>query len=316
MRGGAIVTWVGWRLQRTETLVVLGILALLAALMIPTGIQIANAYHHDGLSACTGLKVGSPCDVRVSEFQSRFQTSMNLANFFTLVPGLIGVVLAAPFILDLEHGTYRLAWTQGITRGRWLLGKLGLPLVAALVASAVLIVLFTWWRTPQANLNGRLDTGIYDTAGIVVPGYTLFALGLALAIGAVWRRSAVALTVAFVGYFAVRIVDDLWLRNQLVSPLHRTWRGTGDPRFLYHANILRQTVYIDGHRVGSSGGGIVSGHSKLAVPVGAAANTVFHAVYQPASDFWPMQLTETGLFAGVAALLIAFAAWWTHERVA
>ena len=99
------MTWVGWRLQRTETLVVLGILALLAALMIPTGIQIANAYHHDGLSACAGLKVGNPCDVRVSEFQSRFQTIMNLANFFTLVPGLIGVVLAAPFILDLEHGT-------------------------------------------------------------------------------------------------------------------------------------------------------------------------------------------------------------------
>jgi len=310
------VIWVGWRLQRTETLVVLGILALLAALMIPTGIQIANAYHHDGLSACTGLKVGNPCDVQVSEFQARFQTIMNLANFFTLVPGLIGVVLAAPFILDLEHGTYRLAWTQGITRGRWLLGKLGLPLVAALAASAVLIVLFTWWRTPQANLNGRLDTGIYDTAGVVVLGYTLFALGLALAIGAVWRRSAVALTVAFVGYFAARIVDDLWLRNRLVSPLHRTWRGAGEPRFLYHANVLSQTAYVNGHRVGGSGGGIVSGHSKLAVPVGAAANTVFHAVYQPASDFWPMQLTETGICAGVAALLIAFAAWWTHERVA
>jgi hypothetical protein len=308
------VTWVGWRLQRTETVIVIGILALLAALMIPTGIQIANAYHHDGLSACTGLKVGNPCDVRVSEFQSRFQTIMNLANFFTLVPGLIGVVLAAPFILDLEHGTYRLAWTQGITRGRWLLGKLGLPAVAALVASAALIVLFTWWRAPQAHLNGRLDTGIYDTTGVVVLGYTLFALGLALALGAVWRRSAVALTVAFVGYFAVRIVDDLWLRNRLVSPVHGSWRGGAPPRFLDHANVLSQTAVINGHRVGG-GGGLVSGHSQLAAPA-LGANTVFHVVYQPASDFWPMQLTETGIFAGVAALLIAFAAWWAHERIA
>jgi hypothetical protein len=308
------VTWVGWRLQRTETLVVVGILALLAALMVPTGIQIANAYHHDGLHACTGLKLGNPCDVRVSEFQSRFQTIMNLANFFTLVPGLIGVVLAAPFILDLEHGTYRLVWTQGITRGRWLLGKLGMPVVAAIVASVALIVLFTWWRTPQANLTGRLDTGVYDTAGIVVLGYTLFAFGLALAIGAVWRRSAVALTVAFVGYFAARITDDLWLRNQLISPLHRSWRGAGEPRFLYHANVLSQNAVINGHRVGG-GGGLVSGHSQLAAPA-LGATSVFHVVYVPASDFWQLQLTETGLFAGVAALLIAFAAWWAHERIA
>jgi hypothetical protein len=39
-----------------------------------------------------------------------------------------------------------------------------------------------------------------------------------------------------------------------------------------------------------------------------------HAVYQPASDFWPLQGLETALFAGVALMLIAFAAWWTHQR--
>jgi hypothetical protein len=179
----------------------------------------------------------------------------------------------------------------------------------------VLIVLFTWWRTPQANLNGRLDTGIYDTTGIVVLGYTLVAFGLALALGAVWRRSAVALTVAFVGYFAARIIDDLWLRSRLISPLHRSWSGTPQPHFLYHANVLSQSIYVNGHRVDPGGGGIVSGHSQLAAP-GIGANTVFQAVYQPASDFWPMQLTETGLCLGIAALLIAFAAWWAHQRIA
>ena len=68
-------------------------------------------------------------------FAQRFQSLLDLANWFTLVPGLIGVLLAAPFILDLEHGTYRLAWTQSITRRRWLLGKLGLPVVAALLTA-------------------------------------------------------------------------------------------------------------------------------------------------------------------------------------
>ena len=219
------MTWVSWRLQRTETVIAFAILGLLAALLIPTGITMANAYHQDGLSSCLALNAGPTCAQRIGDFQARFQALNVLANWFTLVPGVIGVLLAAPFILDLEHGTYRLAWTQSITRGRWLLGKLALPILAAILAGGVLIVLFTWWRAPQVNLNGRLDIGIYDTQGIVVVGYTLFALALALALGAVWRRSAVSLTVAFVGYFAMRVFVDYWLRDRLVAPVTAIWKG-------------------------------------------------------------------------------------------
>jgi glycosyltransferase involved in cell wall biosynthesis len=39
------------------------------------------------------------------------------------------------------------------------------------------------------------------------------------------------------------------------------------------------------------------------------SEAAFCAVYQPVSHFWPLQLTETALFVGVAFLLIAFAAW-------
>ena len=308
------MTWVGWRLQRTETVVVVGILALLAALLVPTGISMANAYHQDGISSCLALK-GPACAERIGAFQSQFQALTVLANWFTLVPGVIGVLLAAPFILDLEHGTYRLAWTQSITRRRWLLGKLSLPILAALIASVALIVLFTWWRAPEVNLFGRLDTGVYDTEGTVVIGYTLFALGLALALGAIWRRSAVALTVAFVGYFAVRVFVDYWLRDQLVSPLRATWKGTGDPHFLNHAVVLSEHIVVNGHEVGSSAGGFLGGSSQLAAP-GLGAHAVFHAVYRPASQFWQLQLTETGMFVAMASALILFAAWWTHERVA
>ena len=308
------MTWVSWRLQRTETMIALAILGLLAALLIPTGITMANAYHQDGLSSCLALNVGPTCAQRIGDFQSRFQALNVLANWFTLVPGVIGVLLAAPFILDLEQGTYRLAWTQSITRRRWLLGKLGLPILAATLAGVALIVLFTWWRAPQVNLNGRLDIGIYDTQGIVVVGYTLFALALALALGAVWRRSAVSLTVAFVGYFAMRVFVDYWLRDRLVSPVTATWKGGPQPHFLYHAFIISENATIRGHHI-SAGGGLLGGHSQLAAP-GLGAGSTFHAVYEPASNFWALQLTETGLFAGLAALLILFAAWWTYERVA
>jgi hypothetical protein len=311
------VTWVSWRLQRTETLIAVGILALLAALLIPTGIQMANAYHQDGLAACLSINPAKPvlCGNELGNFQQRFQALTTLANWFTLVPGLVGVLLAAPFIMDMENGTYRLAWTQSITRGRWLLGKLGLPVAAAVLAAGALILLFTWWRAPNVHINGRLDTGNYDTTGTVAIGYTLFALALALALGAIWRRAAASLTVAFVGYFAVRIVVDYWLRDQLVAPLKATYRGAQQPSFLYNAHVLSMNGTVHGHQFSAAGGGgFLGGHVQVAAP--GIGHALFHVVYQPESHFWPLQLTETGLFVGLAAILILFAAWWTKQRTA
>jgi ABC-type transport system involved in multi-copper enzyme maturation permease subunit len=311
------VTWVSWRLQRTESLIAIGILALLAALLVPTGIQMANAYHQDGLAACLSINPSKPvlCGNELGNFQQRFQTLTTLANWFTLIPGLIGVLLAAPFILDLENGTYRLAWTQSITRGRWLLGKLGLSALAAVLAAGALTLLFTWWRAPNIHINGRLDTGNYDTTGTVVIGYTLFALALALALGAIWRRAAASLTVAFVGYFAVRILVDYSLRNHLVAPLKATYRGAQQPSFLYNAHVLSMNGTVHGHQFSTAGGGgFLGGRVQVAAP--GISHALFHVVYQPESHFWPLQLTETGLFVGLAAILILFAAWWTKARTA
>ena len=96
--------WVSWRLQRTETLIAAAILALIAALLIPTGLDMASAYHHDGLSACLGQNPSDACDQAVHGFTSRFDGTKNLLAWFTLVPGVIGVLFAAPFILELENG--------------------------------------------------------------------------------------------------------------------------------------------------------------------------------------------------------------------
>jgi hypothetical protein len=307
------VTWVSWRLQRTETLIAIGILALLAALLVPTGIQMAHAYHREGLAACVATHPGPSCG-NVGEFRQRFQSLLDTSTWFTLVPGLIGVLLAAPFVHDLEHGTHRLAWTQSITRGRWLLGKLGLAVLTALLAAGALIVLFTWWREPSVHIDGRLVTSNYDTSGSVVLGYTLFALGLAFALGAVWRRAAASLTVAFVGYFAMRILVDYSLRDHLVTPLKATFKGVQQPGFLYNAHILSITGALNGQQVMSGGGGFLGPAKRVGAP--GMANAVFHVVYFPASDFWPLQLAETGLFLGLAAVLIVFAAWWTRERAA
>lgn len=298
--------WLSWRLQRTETFLALGVFALLAAFLVPTGLSMADAYRHYGLGACLSVPDSSHCQDGIGAFRTRFQSLSDTATWFTLLPGLLGVLLAAPFVSDLEHGTYRLGWTQSVTRGRWLLGRLGLPVLTALLASGGLIALFTWWRAPMAQLDGRIENGIYDTTGTVVIGYTLFALGLALALGAVWRRVAASMTVAFVTYFAVRILVDYKVRDHLVAPVRATWRGAHQPANFENAHVITMTGSVNGHQI-LAGGGFFGGGAKLAAP--SLAHAVFHATYLPVSDFWPLQLTETALFAGTALLLIGFAAW-------
>ena len=107
-----------------------------------------------------------------------------------------------------------------------------------------MIVLATWWRAPLVHLDGRMDNTAYDSEGIVVFGYTLLALGIALAVGVVWRRAVPALMVAFAAYVASRIFVDTWLRQRFETPLTATWRTlprtarrtrAGGPASLDHA---------------------------------------------------------------------------------
>lgn len=317
------MTWVGWRLQRTEALVAAAILVAVALLLVPTGIQMANAFSHDGLAACVdnsgkfGIALGGPCGA-LGPFRRRFEGLGSLIAWFTLLPGLLGVLLAAPFVLELENGTHRLAWTQSITRRRWIATKLGLGIVSALVAAGALIALVTWWRAPLVRLDGRMDNTVFDGEGTVVLGYTLFAFGVAALIGAVWRRAVAALVASFGAYFAVRLFCDTWLRNRLVPPLQITWPAT-----TAGPGVLNKALVLDTYPSDKAGHRLSLAQPCLRGPKGAidpsclhGVGMYMHAVYEPPSHFWPMQLAETGLFGGIALALILAAAWWTHERAA
>lgn len=311
--------WLGWRQQRTESLVAAGLLALLAALLVPTGLQMASAYHHDGLAACLAANPSAGCSDAIQGFTTRFEPIGNLMGWLTIVPGLVGVLLAAPFVLQLESGTYRLDWTQSITRSRWIAGKLALAIAAAIVASFVFIELVTWWRAPLVHLQGRMDSSVFDSEGIVAFAYTLFGLGLALALGVVWRRAVPALIVAFVGYFAGRVFVDTWLRQRLTPPASATLARPGgrEPAALSHALVLSERSSDRfGHEVVPPIGACLRAPENVRACLARLGGGYVHAVYEPASRFWSMQLVEFGLFAGVALALIAFAAWWTHSRTA
>lgn len=311
--------WLSWRQQRTETLITAALLAVLALAFIPTGIHLADLFAQDHIARCINRHTEA-CGLVVGSFAASpgLLRSLFDGGWLNFIPGLLGVALAAPLLLDLENGTTRLAWTQSVTRQRWLTTKLSMAVGSVVAAAGVFSILFTWYQQPLARIFGRWDK--FDFEWLVPVGYALFALGLALAIGVLLRRSAAALIVAFGIYVVGRIFDQSWLRQHLVTPVAATFgpRSTG-PNVNDAWVITEGPSDKAGHILGlnanvfrlcaSPGRGKGGGAKSLIQSCMTRHGDGFtHVLYQPASRFWEFQGIETALFGGVGLLLIAFAA--------
>jgi hypothetical protein len=286
----------------------------------------ASVYSHEHLAACTANAESGPCSTAVASFLVRFSGLNILFTWSTILPAVAALLLAAPFVLDLDHGTYRLLWTQSITRRRWIVTKLALGVAASAAAAAGLAVLATWSRAPLDHLNGRMGASSYDAEAIVPIAYALFVFGVAVAIGAVWRRTVPALLVSFVVYVVGRAFMDSWLRQRLLTPVKTTWlvtRSNGPD--LNRALVINQFVSDKHGREISSGAptclrnpGGLFGHTSIcqAPHPRGGATAYMTALYQPASRFWELQAVEFGIVAAIGALLVLFAGWWTYRRIA
>jgi len=313
------VIWLTWRQQRTETLIAVLVLLLAAAVLVPTGLHMASVYDNEGLASCFP-DAGGRCGAAVSSFDSRFEHLGGLISWFNLLPGLLGILLAAPFVLELEHGTFRLAWTQSITRRRWLTTKLALIGLGAVGAALALTALMTWWRTPLDHLHGRMETNVFDFEGIVPFAYTLFAVALVIAVGVLLRRTVLAIGLGFVGYLALRLVIQTWVRQNYVGPIRKVWPfGQPGPAGVDTAWIL-QAAPSDrfGHQLPNADLTVATcaRGPKTAMAACAHAHDLYNlAVFQPASRFWLFQGIETAIFGGLALALLSFAVWWVRNRV-
>jgi hypothetical protein len=315
--------WLSWRQERLEAALAAGLLALVALLLIPAGIHMASVYSSSGTAACLAHTAasGAGCGNIVDAFQHQFEHAGPIVPWLNFLPGLFGVFVAAPLILEFEHGTYRLAWTQSVTRRRWLSTKLLAVYGSALLAAVVLTVLMTWWREPLDHLQGRMEPNVFDFEGIVPYAYTVFAVSLVLAIGIFTRRTVVAIAGGLLGYFVARIGVQTWIREHYVAPIKRVWApGRPGPTNLDHAwNIVSGPSNAAGVPLpfGKSSLGVCLSAPKNAIESCLRAHHIYNiAVYQPASRFWLFQGIEAGLFAGVAVVLLAAALWWVTRRLA
>lgn len=313
--------WVTWRQQRTETFIVAFLLLLVAALLVPTGLHMASVYDSDGIAACL-TDQSADCREKLDSFAGRWNTLLNFVGWLNLVPALIGALLAAPFVLEFERGTFRMAWTQSITRDRWLAVRLALIVCAALAASLLFTLLTTWWRGPLDDVNGRFSEA-FDLEGLVPSAYTLFAAALAIALGVVLRRTAAATGLAFVAFLAVRIGIGNWARPNYQEPVHSTWAGDVRGPELQGAWVFNQGGEFRVANGQAPDPAIVqtcvSDPSTKRFDTACLAHhdigVYSHATYHPADRFWVFQAIEAGIFAALALALLAFSIWWIRRRI-
>jgi hypothetical protein len=200
------MTAVALRQSRTELAVIGLILLALAAYLVPSGLDRFADYENSGLKAC--VEDGRACGQLRDRLVSEYDKSSFVTGWFHVIPGIAGLVLAFPIVSEFEQRTYRLAWTQSISRERWLAAKVLVGLVGVLAFALAFTAVHTWWFHPldrSVTLAGRDLGQSFGFEGVVPFCYTLFAYSLAVSAGVVTRKTLAAVGVALGGFIAIRL---------------------------------------------------------------------------------------------------------------
>jgi hypothetical protein len=205
--------WVAWRQFRTQALVALGLLIAFSVLVLVTGLHLRDVY-----SSLGGARCGTHNDCTALVGHDA-QLAGLLGPALLAIPSLLGMFWGAPLVArELESGTYRLAWTQSVTRRRWLTGRVALVGVAALAVAGLASWLVSWWFAPldAVKLN-RFDPSVFTERGTVAIGYAGFAFALGVAAGALTRRTLPAMAATLLGFAGARVAFTFWVRPHLLG---------------------------------------------------------------------------------------------------
>ena len=302
------VTWRQHRIALAGVAVLLGALAVYLWL---AGLQIHHAYAtdcHPGSSLACGIN-----------FSGRYGTTGILASvFLQAVPVLIGAFAGAPVLArELETGTYRFAWTQGIGRWRWTLAKLVLLAVVVTALAGAFSVLYSWYNQPffAAGYAIPFSTRVFDLGEVAFAAWTLAAFSIG----------------ALAAYAGLAAATALFLRQHYMTPLL-----TSNPNLPGSAWSVSQW-YTKGGKFAFPaqggqlvravnqfcGGGIsINGRRPARTFNGSPAQCLSRhgytqwTSYQPGSRFWAFQWIEGGWLLALSVLLIAVTVWLVRRRAA
>jgi hypothetical protein len=308
------MAWVTWQQHRAQLVVGVGLLVALALAALGTHLPISEAYRHDAFPGCLPPSARPGCDLIIERFQDQFGAWVTAVRGLAVLPALAGLFVGAPLLArEFEQGTYRVAWTQAITRRRWLLSKTALLALATVIAGGLASALVMWWRQPFDTLEGRMAPSGFDVEGLVVPAYAVFALTVGVLAGLLLRRTVAAMTATLVVFAATRLIVLAFLRPNFMAPRHQTVLPTDTGRRVGDWVLSDTLVDAGGRQVSAARENlaILHAHQASIDPQTYLLTLGWKRLisYQPAGRFWTFQILESSLFFALAAAILVLTLW-------
>ncbi len=318
--------WVAWRRYRATLLGAAAVLGVLAVYMVVRGEQMRSAFA--AAQACTPQD-SAACRFAWDTFQNSYGGIGLLGAVLVFLPGVLGAFVGAPLLArELESGTFRYAWTQGVGRVRWLLallipGMLGVALVAAIFG-----LLVSWYDQPLIGAGDvqRLHPTVFMVTGVAVVGWAVLAYSLGVTAGLLTRRVVPALAASLGIWTALAFWTSDLRRSHYLAPLATSnpqlpngdqtvalwWTHGGVPVSDAQVNQVLQAigVQIDGGSVAAKPGGDPSDPFAYLLQHGYTQWTS----YQPDHRYWPFQAIELGWLLVLSAALLATTVWLVRRR--
>jgi hypothetical protein len=284
--------WVTWRQHRG---MLTGLTAVYAAASVFLLIAGLNSHHAYAAVANCHPAISNACTTLSNNVGGTYWTMANtMLIFMNLAPALIGAFTGAQVLAaELETGTFRYAWTQGIGRVRWTIAKLTLLGVVIVILSWALSQLFAWFIDPfLGNSAGFtvLTKTVFDTRGTDFAAWTLVAFAIGAFLGMLIRRTIPAMAATLGVYLALSLLARLVLRTDYPVAIN-----TSGAVPLVTSNSSADSPWI-----------------LKTWTVGTANWTR----YIPVSRFWPMQFIESGWLLVLSVLLIAATVHLVRRRAA
>ncbi|MEY9927243.1 putative membrane protein YqjE [Catenulispora sp. GP43] len=310
--------WLTWRQHRWPIVVSAVITAVLAVLMLMTASDLGSLAAKCATASAKGCQ-GTKTDSVPSH-------ASYLMNSVVFLPVLVAVFWGVPLLArEFEQRTLPLAWSQDVSRLRWLTGK-----------TTVMVVLVGAMGTVLAGASIHLaheyhvytGASLFDGTQFQAGGWLPLTLGLAwlavgIAAGAATRRVLVAIAVVG-GLWIVRMVGMVQLRPRFMKPVtlikpFDLSKGGGSPlsTAVNDMSLNSNASFLDTH------GGTHTPQQAMDSWCGTAddMNACLHQhgiigtldKFQPASRMGTFHLIENGMNLGLFVIALAVA-WWCVKK--
>ncbi|HEV2236705.1 MAG TPA: hypothetical protein VGR57_08605, partial [Ktedonobacterales bacterium] len=298
--------------------------------LLITGLAMAHTLQDSGLGACLAQHpngASGPCGFLAHQFLNQYGPFIPFAAALLLLPILLGVMVGAPLVArEYEGRTRLLVWMQSVTRTRWVTVTLALVVGAGLLAAGVLFALLNWWYYPFDLLIGKFNEVTFDFTGPVFLASSLMALAIGIAVGALTRRTVLAIFLTLALLVAIRMVVEYNLRPNYQPQVVLTWPfAQGDnpgsldqdhpPITLGREDWQIGSGYLDAQGNRTNGIRCTSAAQSPLQCAQAAGYRGNYLAYQPASRFWTFQWIETGVYLAISALALGLTVWWVRKRL-